>query len=844
MTMSIAATNTLDLNGEWSLFWSDGMRGNPNRMHETNYLPIVRLPARVPGEVHLDLMREGLLDNIYEGANVLKARWVEESVWAYEKIFTLPPEAVGKRCTLEFSCLDYTAEISVNGKIAGRHANVFRPCRLDVTHLVREGENRLVVRLESGLFEVSERPISQYMLATTTPDQFLYKRIWLRKPQSSFGWDWAPRLVNVGIQGPVCLYWDDGVRVNDSSLRSSLSDDFSLGRVTGKAIIHADAPCRVLLSLALSKDGEELHRVQTEVALTGGEQEQSLSLTIDRPSLWYPIGYGEPTLYDAHLTLTTTDGTRLFSKVKQVGFRKAVIDQSPHPDEGYYFVLTVNNIPIFVKGANMVPADMILAHIDRARYETLIARAKEANMNFLRVWGGGVYESDDFYELCDREGILVWQEFIFACATYPATNKAFLDEVKREVAYQVRRLCSHPSLVVWCGNNEIDGGVQIVMQGDQFTDYALYHQVIPSILQVEDPERYYQPSSPYSSHSYVQGFNLDTQGDQHPWYIGTTGGQDFFTYRSLCCRFADEGGFLGPNSLPALHACMEEEQRRIGSFSFAMHDNMMAGAVPPEVPPDDAFPLWYGRNLRDGDLEDYCYLGGFLQGEAFGEYIANFRRRKFDSAAAVFWMYNDCWDCSRSWTVVDYRLNRTPSFYPVRRAFAPVAVFLVREGDHIQIYGVNDTLQEFEGTLTAGLCISSAEKNAMEDTESNAAVRIPANQSVVIGSIPLPEDFDPRANLPFAMLQNKQGDIISRARLFEVRYHEFTWSKPTIELRLEPGVLIFKSDVFAAGVCVDLDGDVPLGDNFFDLYPGEEHRIVWPEGRPLPRVRSLADYLS
>ena len=824
--MTASYSNTLSLNGEWSLFFSDGMRGAPNKMHSPDYRPHCRLNAMVPGEVHLDLMRQGLIDDIYQGDNFLKARWVEEYIWAYEKVFALPKKAVGKRCFLEFSCLDYTAEIYLNGTLAGRHANFFRPCRLEVTGLIQPGDNRLVVRLDSGLYSVSERPITPYMDATMCPDRFLHKRIWLRKPQSSFGWDWAPRMVNVGIQGSVRLSWDDGIAVEDSNVRTMVSDNLSTGYVIGKAVIQAAAAGQANLTLTLSRNGRHIDCAQKKVE-------------VSMPQLWFPSGYGMQPLYDVCLTLTDPEGEVLFESQKQVGFRKVVVDQSPHPQQGRYFILTVNDIRIFVKGANMVPADMILANINRRRYETLISRAKEANMNFLRVWGGGVYESDDFYELCDREGILVWQEFIFACATYPATDKGFLDEVKREATYQIRRLSHHPSLVVWCGNNEIDAGVQAVTQGDQYTDYALYHHVLPSILSKEDPDRYYQPSSPYSMHSYDQGFNLDAQGDQHPWYIGTTGGQDFFTYRDLDCRFADEGGFLGPNSLPALYACMDGQQRRVHSYQFELHDNMMSTCAPPGVPPDEAFPLWYGRDIREGSLEDYCYLGGFLQGEAFAEYIANFRRRKFDSAAAVFWMYNDCWDCSRSWTVVDYRLNRTPSFHPVRRAFAPVAVFLAREGDVVQVYGVNDTLEDFHGSLDCGIVTSDGRYLDSQDKK----VTIPANASRVIGLIPLTDNFDPHSDLPYAFLYDAQQALISRVRRFEVRYHTFCWRKPKIEISRQKGRICMTSDVFVGGVCLDLNGDRRLTDNFFDLYPGVPYFIAWDESYPLPKLLHLNEFL-
>jgi beta-mannosidase len=528
------------------------------------------------------------------------------------------------------------------------------------------------------------------------------------------------------------------------------------------------------------------------------------------------------------VTLTLNEQV-LATYSRKVGFRHVRVNQDPHPREGNYFIIEVNRKPIFCKGGNFVPADPIFARIDRKRYEALVDRALEANFNFLRVWGGGLYESDDFYELCNERGILVWQEFIFACAKYPTTDEKFLADVKREATYQVRRLAHHASLVIWCGNNELEWhNVWGDDKGVTYPDYALFHYVLPRLLKEEDDTRYYHPSSPYSADSVHP--NADHKGDQHPWDVGFKT-NDWREYRKAICRFPNEGGILGATSLPTIKACLEPGQRKPWSFSWQVHENEAAF----QLPTDDAFKQWLGLDIRRMSLEDYAYYGGLLQGMALSEYVKNFRRRMFDSASAIFWMYNDCWPMVRSWTIVDYYLRRTPSFHPVRRAFAPLTVVLAVEEGKVQVFGVNEG-PAAEVEVRYGLCALAGGY----PLDKMRKIRLPANAANLVATFEQSkwEKLGDKDHAAFAILK-RDGAELARDVLLLPFYKDMSWPRPKISVKRERGKAIFRSDTFAFRVCLDLDGTKALPDNFFDLLPGENYVLRWPESLGKPEVKRV-----
>jgi beta-mannosidase len=816
--------SSLDLNGIWRARWSDGQRGRAEYANRDVADDVRYIDAAVPGEIHLDLIKAGLLAEPADGLNCLAARWVEEMIWSYRRDFTAPRAALasGARAWLVFESLDLVASLVLNGKEIGKHRNVFHPCRIEVTGVLRGGPNVLAVHLDGGLYDVSERPGELY---SSQADHKLHKRSWLRKPQCQFSWDWSPRLINVGISGPVRLEWTrDTVRVDAFVPLATLTPDLQTGSVRARLFVEGlgNEPVKGELTVRLSPGGPD---VRVPVDIKPGLNPVETVMSVPQPELWWPVGCGKQALYSIRAILSVK-GRVVAGREAMIGFRHVRVDQTPHAEGGYRFVMEVNGRKIFCKGGNFVPADTIFARLDRAAYEALTDRALEANFNMLRVWGGGLYESDAFYDLCNRKGILVWQEFVFACSKYPTTDAAFLEDVRREARYQIRRLAPHPSLVVWCGNNEMEWGAWewgYDKVGATLPDYALFHNVLPRLLAEEDATRYYQPSSPYSPDGTAP--NRDDRGDQHPWTLGFWN-TDFRQYRKMACRFPNEGGILGPTSLPTMLRCLPEGHRHVQSFAWQLHDNSVDSWGEPS-PPDGMIRQWLGLDVRRLSVADFVYWGGLVQGEGLREYVDNFRRRMFDSAAAIFWMFNDCWPATRSWTIVDYALNRTPAFWAVKRAMAPVSLVLVEEDGRVVVYGINDTDTPQEAGLRYGV-FTLGGRYAVDHGQP---VLLAPNASTRLADFPAGAWTSRRASLAFAVLT--QGDrVLARNRLFEPFFKDMAWPAAKVRVRVGAGKATFTCDRFAWGVCLDLDGDKALGDNFFDLYPGQPHTIPWRRKTP------------
>lgn len=811
----------LSLDGKWKVRWADGDRGGKSEHANLDEVDLVKyIDAEVPGEIHLDVWREGLIQDPYVGLNVLSARWVEECIWSYRKEFDAPPETLrkGVRTWLNFEGLDLAATIVLNGKEIGKHNNSFCPKKIEVTGALRRKKNVLAVHLDGGLYEVSDKEGCGYV---DSPGAKLHKRHWQRKPQCQFGWDWSPRFINIGINKPVSIEWtDEPVRVEQFVPLAELSSDLKTGKVRARLFADGLVQKEVEGKLSAELIGTGVRR-EEDVLLKPGVNPVETVLEIKNPELWWPVWHGKHHRYEIKVTLSVK-GKVIGAKSAKIGFRHVRVNQEDHPEKGRYFIIEVNGRKIFAKGGNFVPADMIFARLDRERYDKITDLALESNFNFLRVWGGGLYENSDFFDICDEKGILVWQEFIFACAKYPTHNIDFYNSVKEEAVYNIRRLACHPSLVAWCGNNELEWGAWdwgYDKTGVVYPDYGWFHLTLPRIMQGEDPTRYYQPSSPFSP--VLLNPNSDEIGDQHPWVVGMSN-QDFRKYRELQCRFPNEGGFLGPVSLPTMMACLPEGHRKVKSFAWQIHDNSVDSCSDPSYV-DNYISLWFGRDIKKMTVEEFTYWGGALQSEALREYCENFRRRMFDSASAIFWMFNDCWPATRSWTNVDYYLRRTPCFHGVRRAMAPVHVAIAEEDGKIKIFGINDTMQAVKASLTYGIFKLAGGRYPMQK-ETPAVLK--SNASTLIASFNSEEWKNRRDSMPFAMLK-KNGKLIARNRFFTELFKDISWPKSKLEVTLKNGRAVFTSSAFIWNICIDLNGEKRLADNFFDVYPGIPYELEW-----------------
>jgi beta-mannosidase len=817
----------LDLNGTWELYYNDDF---------PRFLTAETVPGRhfyramVPASVQETLMEAGVLEDPRFGLNSLRARWVEETYWAYRRTFTLPEGYItGTPAWLCLDQLEMNAVVYLNGEEIGRHANAHRPARFVITGKLRaEGENVITVLLESGLFENADKPGAEYR---DSPQARLTKIHWNRRGQWQRGWDWQQRLLNVGILGDVRLEWSDTPIVEQLQVYATVTEDLQ------KATLHAWCtvinptadPVEITLSLKVAEADAVF---QKQVAIAPGTSRHYITFEIEKPRLWHPIGQGEQYRYEVVFTFQHHEEINIFTR--HVGIRRVEVDQSEHPEEGRYFILKVNNEPVFCKGGNWVPADMLHSTVTPERYRELVDLAIGANFNMLRIWGGGIFASPELLDYCDETGMMVWHDLLFACSKYPGDHPDFAREVGAEVTWAVREMAHHASLVVWCGNNEIEEGDWHWgwQQSYRVTPhYALFHRDLPRIVTHEDPSKFYWISSPYSPD--YKSPRDPTVGDQHPWKVSLQmpGGADWWEYRTMVDRYPNEGGVLGASSPATLRQFLPEGERYLLSPSWEHHDNPFAIN---DITPGSlghayqTVQLWTGLDPMTMDWERYAFVSALLQAEGLTEYIANFRRRMFSSASAIFWMYNDSWPATHGWTIVDYYRRKKLAYHPVRRAFHPVGVVAANEGDELFVAVVNDTTEVFEGTLTYGWF------DTMEETDyapSLISVRVPAGtvQRIPIqpGLRALEEQGKERTGI-FASLYDKAVEPVVQHRAFFARFGELTLERaPEIRTKLQNGVLTLNSEVFCWGVCLDVDGELPLADNCFDLIPGISYALPW-----------------
>lgn len=659
--------------------WSVRANAGPSRV------PDAAIPAVVPGVVHLDLLRAGLIPDPYLDDNESALTWIGLVDWTYETTFEVEEgERDADRHALVFEGLDTVATVTVNGRKVAEVANQHRSYRLDVTDIVVEGANTLVVSFRSPVRYADAQSVS----IGARPRPYASPFNALRKSACSFGWDWGIATYTSGIWREVRLESWSSARL--ATVRVHAAPDGADGVVRVGVDLERSAAETLELTVEVSGEMRSLSVAPTD---TSAEIEVRVS-DVER---WWPAGHGAQPLYDVAVSLEN-DGELLDSATRRVGFRELRWETAPD-DAGSPFTLVVNDRPIYVKGVNWIPDDAFPSRIDRGRYRARLEQAKAANLNLVRVWGGGIYESEDFYDVADELGLLVWQDFLFACAAY-SEEEPLRGEIEAEARENVARLAHRASLALLTGNNENiwgyeDWGWQAILDGKSWGAHY-YYELFPSVIDELAPHVPYAPGSPFSPGGGWDGRqqtgphpNAEEHGTMHLWEHWNR--QDWPTYREHRPRFVAEFGWQGPPAWATLRRAISDDPITPDSPGMIVHQKaidgnakLAAGLVAHYPIPDDIATWHWAMQLNQANAIS-CALDWF-------------RSLAPHNAGAVVWQLNDCWPVT-SWAAIDGDGREKPLYFAIKNAFEPRVVTVQPAGDGLEAVLNNDHDEDWEGTL-------------------------------------------------------------------------------------------------------------------------------------------------
>ena len=617
------------------------------------------LPAQVPGGVHTDLMAAGRIADPFLGDEELRVQWVAERDWEYRRTFTVDASvSADRRVELAFYGLDTLADVRLNGTLVGSANNMFRAWRWDVTGLLRAGDNEISVLFHSAVRQGAELDAVR---ALDRPKETLPGGPYLRKAPCHFGWDWGPKLPNIGMWQDVRLEgWSLG-RLGDVRLSQKVG---SGGATIGAEIAVERSPGAAAELTAIVRVHHPDGRVEAvQGTVPPGSVVASLGVKVTDPQIWWPNGLGAQPLYRVDVELTRGD-RKLDARTYQIGLR--TLELRREADRwGESFTFVVNGVPVFAKGSNWIPADSFPARVTAGQLDALLGAAAAANHNMIRVWGGGYYETETFYDLCDRYGILVWQDFMFACSVYPLTDPEFLANLEVEAREQVRRLRHRACLALWCGNNEMERGWtnwgwDRPENADLKAAYLrFFSATLADWVAADDGVTPYWPSSPSSGRPLESPIGGNS-GDEHEWIVWHALAP-FSAYGHETYRFISEFGF---ESLPAMATVAafapDPADWNLGSPMLDHHQRCPSG---------NARILYYmAQQFRlPQDFPSFVYLSQVLHAEAMRVGVEHWRRLRDRCSGALYWQLNDCWPVS-SWASIDYYGRWKALQYVTRRS--------------------------------------------------------------------------------------------------------------------------------------------------------------------------------
>ncbi|GAA3997610.1 glycoside hydrolase family 2 TIM barrel-domain containing protein [Deinococcus rubellus] len=760
--------------------------------------------ASIPGTVHQDLLATGQILDPNFGLNEQGVQWVGETDWLYRLEFDAAKLENGQHADLCFDGLDTFAQVWLNGELILASENMFVPRRVSVAGKLREGKNGLHLLFASALRRGQEIEAELGKRHLWNGDS---SRLYVRKAQYHYGWDWGPVLMTAGLWRGVRLEVYTA-RLDELACAVSLSDDLKRAEFPVSVNVVGQMSGNVRLEL-LGPDGVT---VASEMLPAAGTIEHTFS--VENPALWWSAGSGEQPLYTVRAALDGGGSSEL-----RVGVRSIKLVQEPVAgEEGSSFFFEVNGTPIFCGGANWIPDDNFLPRITPQRYRTRLTQARDAHMVMIRVWGGGIYEDDAFYDACDELGLLVWQDFMFACGMYPA-HAAFQASIREEAEVAVKRLRHHASLALWCGNNEdyqIAGSVGAYGPGSdesKFDALSTYEELLPEVCARLNPSTQYWPGSAYGGPDSTS----QTVGDRHTWDVWHSAMAPYQDYPKYEGRFVSEFGMQSLPSLALLESATAPEERFPASRTLEHHNK--AGDGPRRL------NVYIGDTVRvPADLTGYVYASQLVQAEAMLSAYRGWRRRwgsagKRAVSGALVWQLNDCWPVT-SWAIIDSSGQAKPAYYAIKRALTPISVGLALTEGGAQVWAVNGTTESQTLTLELRALTLGGQELSAESHE----VTLAANAVTELGTFGVRQD----AASPLIAATLRRGETVVAQ---EIRWPEpfkyLTFPDPGLKVEvLSPTSLSVSVQRPAKGIWLESAQETIWDDNMLDLLPGESRVIA------------------
>ncbi|MDR3294100.1 MAG: hypothetical protein LBT20_08380, partial [Clostridiales bacterium] len=818
----------LSLNGQWHFKEKDGERW---------------YKAQVPGSNFTDLLENGLIPDPFIGTNekddAVQAVGLKD--WVYKRYFDADDGILrNESIELVFDGLDTLAEVFLNGKKVLSANNRFKRYIVDVKPYLTKSENEIIIVFSSPIkYARAEREKNKLMMSfdAIAPAQYI------RKPQYHFGWDWGPQLPPSGIAEKVYIRAYGKAKLGETLFRQTHND--------GAVFLNISVPIE-------KRDGDVNHyTVQTEIITPLGETfiegaEASctgaqIAVNILNPVLWQPNGLTakktQP-LYRINVYLLS-NGAVIETKDYDIGLRTVELDRSV-TEWGSSFAFVVNGRRIFAKGGNWIPADSFTERVSYEKLDRLIRDMRDANMNMVRVWGGGFYESDDFYALCDKYGILVWQDCCFACQPYPLTDDEFVKNIEDEIYYNIERIRHHASLALYCGNNELEQ-MAISWRFNKPLKEAMgrfFYEILPDWIQKKDSVTPYWASSP-SGGSLLKGVNSESEGDTHLWRVWH-GLSPYTYYRKVYTNFCAEFGMQSLPTMNTIRAFAKPEDYDLSSAVMKNHQKNMAG--------NSIMKYYLVSDFRSPkEFSDLVYLTQVVQAECMREPVEHWRRNMGRCNGALYWQFNDCWPVS-SWSSVDYYGNYKALQYAAKDFNEPLTVSIENDESGATLYLVNETFADYHGSVSWNLQTFSGEILA-EGRIEGKEVETDANTARKLARIDFSEIFKRHGTdcVFAANLERNDGIETRKTALFKkAKDLSLPKSEITVAAAVEngEGIIRLTSKYFARFVKLELDGITePFSDNFFDILAGETRTVtiavppIWEDSDLKERlsVRSVAD---